>query len=86
MALKRIGYLSCSLFLNESSELLILLVANLQRDLASSNIHEVVTALTAMAKLLNGTIVQALVEPVIKLLTHPTDLVRKKAVMVLQRI
>jgi AP-4 complex subunit epsilon-1 len=84
--MKRIGYLCCCLFLNENSEVLILLVANLQRDLQSTNVHEIVIALTALAKLINATIVTALLDQVTKLLTHTTDLVRKKAIMVLQKI
>lgn len=49
MPLKRLGYLCCCLFLGDNSELLILLVANLQRDLTSTNVHEVVIALTALS-------------------------------------
>lgn len=86
LALKRIGYLCCSLFLNENSEFLILLVANLQRDLQSTNIHEVVIALTALAKLISPMMVGGVLEPLTKLLTHTTDLVRKKAVIVMHRI
>ena len=36
---KRVGYLACSLLLNENSEFLILLVASLQKDLQASNIN-----------------------------------------------
>lgn len=39
-----------------------------------------------MIKLVNSTIVNAILDPVLKLLTHTTDLVRKKAYMVLNRI
>lgn len=66
--------------------MLILLVANIQRDLISTNVHEVVIALTALSKLINGTIVSALIDQINKLLIHPTDLVRKKAIMVLQKV
>jgi AP-4 complex subunit epsilon-1 len=45
-----------------------------------------VIALTALGKLVNTTIVNALYEQVSKLLTHTTDLVRKKAIIVLQKI
>ncbi|KAL4495086.1 hypothetical protein ABPG72_015786 [Tetrahymena utriculariae] len=86
LQMKRLGYLTCCLFLNEQSDLLILLVANLQKDLQSKNIHEVVIALTALGKLMNKTILQGVLDQVIKLLIHHTDLVRKKAIMVLQRI
>ena len=39
--LKRIGYLACSLFFNENSEFLILLVSTVQKDL-SSTVHQVI--------------------------------------------
>ncbi|CAD8096428.1 unnamed protein product [Paramecium sonneborni] len=86
LALKRLGYLCCSLFLDNDSELLILLVATLQKDLTSTNVHIVVNALTAVGKLISKTFVNALTEPVLKLLTHSTDIVRKKALMVMQII
>ncbi|CAD8066422.1 unnamed protein product [Paramecium primaurelia] len=86
LAQKRLGYLCCSLFLDNDSELLILLVATLQKDLASTNVHIVVNALTAVGKLISKTFVNALTEPVLKLLTHNTDIVRKKALMVMQII
>ena len=63
--------------------MLILLVANLKKDLQSSNVHEVATALTAPSKLINTTIANAVSDQVIKLLNHTTDLVRKRALMVL---
>lgn len=84
--LKRMGYLSCSLFFNENSEFLLLLVAALQKDLASTNIIEVNVALNAVSKLVCGGIVHALVEPIINLLTHASENVRKKAVLCMQRM
>ena len=39
LVLKRIGYLMCSLFLNSNSDLTIMLISTIQKDLASSNIH-----------------------------------------------
>ncbi|EGR32873.1 hypothetical protein IMG5_068280 [Ichthyophthirius multifiliis] len=86
LSMKRLGYLTCCLFLNDQSELLILLVANLQKDLQSKNVHEIVIALTALGKLMNSTIINGILEQVLKLLIHQTDLVRKKAIMVLQKI
>ncbi|KRX02553.1 Armadillo-type fold [Pseudocohnilembus persalinus] len=85
LSLKKLGYQCCTLFLNEDSEFLILLIANFQKDL-TGGIHEIVIALTALAKLLNSTMVNALYNTVQGLLTHQTDLVRKKAIMVYQRI
>ena len=82
---KRVGYLACSLLLNENSEFLILLVASLQKDLQSSNWVEVSMALTTVIKFANPTIMQAVTEPVIKLLDNKNEQIRKKAVMCLFR-
>ena len=43
------------------------------------------TALTAICKLVSGETISAVLPQVTELLSHPTDLVRKKAVMVLHR-
>lgn len=85
-SLKRMGYLACNLFLNENSELLILVVATLQRDLNSKNVLEICVALNSLCKIICSSIVHALVEPVVKLLRHENELVRKKAVMAMRRI
>ena len=82
---KRVGYLACSLLLNENSEFLILLVASLQKDLQSSNWVEVCMALTTVIKFANPTIMQAVTEPVMKLLDNKNEQIRKKAVMCLYR-
>jgi AP-4 complex subunit epsilon-1 len=39
LVLKRLGYLLCSLFLNSSSDLTIMMISTIQKDLASTNIH-----------------------------------------------
>jgi AP-4 complex subunit epsilon-1 len=85
LTLKRMGYLACSLFLNQDSELLILLVATLQRDLMSKTTAEVSVALHTVAKLVSPSIVHALIEPVNTLLVDTNENIRKKAVMVLQK-
>lgn len=85
LKMKRLGYLCCCLFLRDNSELLLLLVAALQKDLKGT-IHEIVIALTALAKLINPTIATGVQEEVYKLLNHQTDLVRKKAIMVMQKL
>ena len=82
---KRVGYLACSLLLNESSEFLILLVASLQKDLQSSNWVEVCMALNTVIKFADPTMMQACTEPVLKLLDNKNEQIRKKAVMCLYR-
>ena len=82
---KRVGYLACSLLLNEDSEFLILLVASLQKDIQSTNWVEVCMALTTVIKFANPTIMQAVTEPILKLLDHKNEQIRKKAVMCLYK-
>lgn len=53
LLVKRIGYLACSLFIDENSELLILMICTIQRDLQSKNHLEVLAALTVLGKLCN---------------------------------
>lgn len=82
---KRVGYLTCALCLPAESPLLILLVANLQKDLQSANYLEVSTALTAVCKLVNSGFLHAFSEQIIKLVSHSVDIIRKKAIIVLVR-
>lgn len=80
---KRVGYLACNLLLSESSEFLILLVASLQKDIQSNNWVEVCMALTSVVKFANSTIMQAVMEPILKLLDNRNEQIRKKSVMCL---
>ena len=82
---KRVGYLACSLLLDSESEFYILLVASLQKDLQSDNWLEVGMALGAIAHFSNSLIIQAVSEPVIKLMTHKNIHIRKKVAMVLYK-
>ena len=82
---KRIGYLACSLLLDSDSEFYILLVASLQKDLQSDNWLEVDMALGAIAHYSNSLIIQAVSEPVMKLMEHRVVQIRKKVVMVLYK-
>ena len=82
---KRIGYLASTLFLDEDNELLILLVATLQRDLESESYLEILSSLQTISRLGNTQIMTATYDQVHKLLTHPSDFVRKKAVMVMHK-
>ena len=63
-----------------------MLVSTIQKDLGSTDVHEIVICLTSLANIMNETIAEAVREQVMKLLTHSTDLVRKKAIAVMQRI
>eukprot|EP00826_Nyctotherus_ovalis_P052657 TRINITY_DN6724_c0_g1_i2.p1 TRINITY_DN6724_c0_g1~~TRINITY_DN6724_c0_g1_i2.p1 ORF type:complete len:903 (-),score=320.36 TRINITY_DN6724_c0_g1_i2:86-2794(-) len=83
--LKRLAYLACTLFLTNRSNAQILLVATLQKDLQSKHDQEVGAALTTLCKIINISILEAVMEPVYKLLLHKNSWIRKKAVMVVHR-
>ena len=63
-----------------------MLVNQLQRDLDSSNILEVSTALVAVCKLITEEMIPAVLPSVSKLLKHEKGLVRKKAALALERM
>ena len=83
LLVKRIGYLACSLFIDKSSDILILLIATVQKDLQSKNHLEVMAALNVISKLCHMHIITAVSEIVHQLMNHTHELIRKKAVMVL---
>lgn len=62
LMIKRVGYLCCQLFLDENTELLILLIGTIQRDLQSKSHWEVLAALTVLTKLANQNVVLAVQE------------------------
>eukprot|EP01122_Echinamoeba_exundans_P013933 TRINITY_DN6190_c0_g1_i1.p1 TRINITY_DN6190_c0_g1~~TRINITY_DN6190_c0_g1_i1.p1 ORF type:complete len:1271 (+),score=303.12 TRINITY_DN6190_c0_g1_i1:34-3813(+) len=82
---KRVGYMFVALCFHENHELMMLLINSFRRDLDSTNILEVCSALSAMSMLISSETVPAVVEVVKKLVSHQSELVRKKAVMVIHR-
>ena len=82
---KRVGYLACSLLLYENSPSLIMLVSTLQKDILNSHFLVKCMALITCIKFANSTIVQAVLDQVVKLLDDKSEHVRKKAVMCLHR-
>ena len=83
LLVKRIGYLACSLFIDKSSDILILMIATVQKDLQSKNHLEVMAALNVIAKLCHTHIITAVSDVVHQLMQHSHEMIRKKAVMVL---
>jgi hypothetical protein len=83
---KRAGYLACWLLLGEDNDLKIMIVATLQRDLASESAYEVLIALNSLNKLMNPTNINNFVDSVTKHLTHANPLIRKKAFCLLQKM
>ena len=80
---KRIGYLAASLFIDENSEMIILMISTMQKDLQSRNHLEVIAALNCLSKLSNASVMMAVSDAVMSLLEHTHEMIRKKAVMVL---
>jgi AP-4 complex subunit epsilon-1 len=85
LLLKKTGYLAVTLFLNEDHDLIILIVNTIQKDLRSDNYLVACAALTAVCKLINDETIPAVLPQVVDLLSHPKELVKKKAVMALHR-
>lgn len=85
LLLKRSGYLAVTLFLSEDHDLIILIVNTIQKDLRSDNYLVACAALTAVCKLINEETIPAVLPQVVDLLSHPKELVKKKAVMALNR-
>lgn len=83
--LKKIGYLATTLFLNEDSEFIIMLVNTIMKDLRDDNFLVVCAALHAVCRLINIDTVDGFMPLVVNLLKHPKELVKKKAVMALHR-
>jgi len=83
--LKKIGYLATTLFLNEDSEFIIMLVNTIMKDLRDDNFLIVCAALHAVCRLINTDTVDGFMPLVLALLKHPKELVKKKAVMALHR-
>lgn len=83
LLVKRIGYLACALFIDPDSEVVVLMIATIQKDLQSKNYLEVLAALTVLTKFNNSMMIQAVSDVVVQLLQHQHEMIRKKAVMVL---
>ncbi|KAK9837092.1 hypothetical protein WJX81_002406 [Elliptochloris bilobata] len=82
---KKVAYLASSLFLDYKSDLIILVVNTITQDLKSDNYLVVCAALTAVGKLIGPDLINAVLPAVVGLVSHPKELVRKKAVMALHR-
>ncbi|KAM9808274.1 AP-4 complex subunit epsilon-1 [Neosynchiropus ocellatus] len=82
---KRVGYLCVSLFLNESHELLLLLVNTVLKDLQSTNLLEVCMALTVVSQVFPKDMIPAILPLVEEKLTHPKEIIRRKAVLALYK-
>ncbi|XP_036391210.1 AP-4 complex subunit epsilon-1 [Megalops cyprinoides] len=82
---KRVGYLAVSLFLNESHDLLLLLVNTVLKDLQSTNLIEVCMALTVVSQIFPKDMIPAVLPLVEDKLTHSKEIIRRKAVLALYK-
>ncbi|CAD7698737.1 unnamed protein product [Ostreobium quekettii] len=82
---KMVSYLAVTQFLDSSNTLILLLVNTWRTDLQSDNHLIVCAALTTICKLVNTDAIGPIVPQVVKLISHPKEVVRKKAVMALHR-
>jgi AP-4 complex subunit epsilon-1 len=83
---KKVGYLASSLMLDSESDLKILLVATLQRDLASKNELEIISSLNALNKLINVSFAPVFAQLVSTLADHKNPIIKKKALISMQKI
>lgn len=83
---KKCGYLLCSCCLSPEHEFRFMLVNQMQRDLNSTSVLEVTTALVACTNLITGDMVPAISSEVTKALEHTNEVVRKKAIICLHRL
>jgi AP-4 complex subunit epsilon-1 len=82
---KRTGYLVCSACLSPEHEFRFMLVNQMQRDLQSSNVLEICGGILAAAALITEDMVPAVSGEVMKLVSHESDTVRKKAIITVHR-
>ena len=82
---KGVAYLATSLFIDNESELIFLVVNTIQTDLQSDNSLVCCLALQLVCRLVNPDVAPVLVPRVVELLGHAAEAVRKKAVIALHR-
>ncbi|GHP12342.1 hypothetical protein PPROV_001107000 [Pycnococcus provasolii] len=82
---KRLGHLLVQLFLTSKDPLMLLLINTCHQDLKSADVLVVCAALHTLARLTSEDTIPAVLPTVVELLNHKSQLVRKKAVMVLSK-
>ncbi len=82
---KRIGYLTSCICLSPEHEFRFMLINQLQRDMKSPNQLEACAALAAVTILVSLDMIPAVINDILKLLSHEMATVRKRAVCTLQK-
>ena len=85
-SLKKLGYLACCLFLNEASDVLIMLIATIQKDLKSGKSEYINIALSAISRLLCPDLIENIHPLLNNLLKHEKREIRLKTLMVLYQM
>lgn len=83
---KRIGYLAASQCFSNNTEVLMLTINMIRRDLCARNIYETGCALTGMSCFVSNEIGRELFNDVLRLLSSTKPYLRKKAVLVMYKI
>ncbi|KAK2194892.1 bifunctional Armadillo-type fold/Clathrin-coatomer adaptor [Babesia duncani] len=83
---KRAGYLACMQLLRPDSNLMLLLVNTIQKDLNSPNFIERCCALRCICTLLTKEMVPILLPLILQCLEHENEFVRKLALMAIARV
>lgn len=83
---KKIGYMGCVALLKEDSDLILLLINTIVRDLQSSNIVENNMALMTASALVPKEMAAMLVPTILEKTTHSKDFIRKKALICLEQM
>lgn len=85
-SLKKLGYLACSLFLNETSECLIMLVSSIQRDLKSEKHGDIKLALSVTSRFICPEFIENVHPLINSLINHKIREIRLRSLMVLYQM
>ncbi|XP_065670785.1 uncharacterized protein LOC105846624 isoform X6 [Hydra vulgaris] len=81
---KRVAYLVLGILLEEKNDVECMMsIGSIQRDLKSTNLLEVSLGLQGACELATRDMLQAIINQVVTLLKHKSEIVRKRAIMVL---
>jgi hypothetical protein len=83
---KRIGYMACVLLLDENSPFRIMMVASVQKDLQNTCLYNKIISLNCLPKMICPMNASAFTDILLKQLTNPQPIVRKKAIIALIRL
>ncbi|UKK02427.2 hypothetical protein MACK_002520 [Theileria orientalis] len=83
---KSTGYLCCMMMLESKSDLLLLLINTIQKDLQSPNFMDRLTVLNSLCYLINEEMLPIVLPLVNECLSHENALIRKKTIVLMTRM